>query len=833
MAVPMNQAQAVDVLSNRRRVFGLRFGAASLVLFGLIDAAIQGFTPGPLAVRVGWAATALLAAEGLTRSGERARPWLLGALGFVSPLFYAGLLCFRGGTTGVAFASFLAMPVFFAVLLAGEVEATVSVSLSTVVVGLGLLFSGGTRGGALAQWAMALTSSGAVAVYAALLQRRVRRAERRARFELEASEARFRAMADSAPVLIWLSEGERRFTWFNAPWLRFTGGSLEQQCGWGWAEGIHHDDLPRWLAIYRESFDARRPFTVECRLRRSDGEYRWVIFNGVPRVDERGVFEGYVGSGIDLTDRIEAHNRLEAVSRYTRSLIEASLDALVIVDPDGVITDANQATELATGVSREALVGTDFASYFTSPLRARDGCLRALTDGTVTGVALALRHRDGTLIDVLYSASVYRGEDGLVRGVLASAHDVTEMRRVERALAEASRAATTANQHKSQFLANMSHEIRTPLNAIIGLSQLGLAEPDPRKIRDYLGIILDSGTGLLGVINDVLDFSKIEAGHLSLEAEPFNLSALLVSLHEALSVAAGVRGVPLRLHVDTAVPTAVVGDAVRVRQVLTNLLSNAIKFTSSGEVSLTAEIGPAGELCFAVRDTGIGISTTQLATLFRPFTQADMSTSRRFGGTGLGLSISRQLARMMGGDLEVESTPGQGSTFRFHVTFGVANPAQVAECQTRGLTRASETREHLAVLKGCRVLLVEDNHVNQLLAHTLLAKAGIEVTLAENGHEAVELATNPAARFDAILMDVQMPEMDGYEATGAIRARLGVASPPIIALTAHAMAEEHERCLAAGMVAHLSKPINVRELYATLIQCITPGRSRVRAPTAA
>jgi CheY-like chemotaxis protein len=232
-----------------------------------------------------------------------------------------------------------------------------------------------------------------------------------------------------------------------------------------------------------------------------------------------------------------------------------------------------------------------------------------------------------------------------------------------------------------------------------------------------------------------------------------------------------------------------------------------------------------------VRDTGIGISPAQLATLFRPFTQADMSTSRRFGGTGLGLSISRQLARMMGGDLEVESTPGQGSTFRFRVTVGVATPTQVAECQTRGLTRATESREYSALLKGRRVLLVEDNHVNQLLAHKLLAKAGIEVTLAENGREAVELATNPTARFDAILMDVQMPELDGYEATRAIRACLGAASPPIIALTAHAMAEEDERCLAAGMVAHLSKPIDVRELYATLVRCTAAGRAR--APTAA
>jgi two-component system sensor histidine kinase/response regulator len=257
---------------------------------------------------------------------------------------------------------------------------------------------------------------------------------------------------------------------------------------------------------------------------------------------------------------------------------------------------------------------------------------------------------------------------------------------------------------------------------------------------------------------------------------------------------------------------------LRVRQVLTNLLSNALKFTpQGGQVELAVEAGHApGRLAFAVRDTGIGISPEQLAALFQPFSQADATTTRRFGGTGLGLSISRQLARMMSGDVTVESWPGQGSVFRFELALPEAAPQEALEFGLLASSGAGQLAEATRRLKGRRVLLAEDNKVNQLLARKLLGKVGIEVTLAENGLQAVELACDGERRFDAVLMDIQMPELDGYQATRALHARLGTDCPPIIAMTAHAMSEEQDRCREAGMVAHLAKPIDVRALYQTL-----------------
>jgi CheY-like chemotaxis protein len=256
--------------------------------------------------------------------------------------------------------------------------------------------------------------------------------------------------------------------------------------------------------------------------------------------------------------------------------------------------------------------------------------------------------------------------------------------------------------------------------------------------------------------------------------------------------------------------------------VLTNLLANAVKFTTRGQVELRVDAGAGGARRFTVTDTGIGMDRAQVARLFQSFTQADSSTTRRFGGTGLGLAISRQLARMMGGDLLVESTPGAGSTFHFEVLLAEATAAQVAQ-GAGSRAQPVRTPEVTAALTGRRVLLVEDNRVNQLLARTLLEKVGVEVSLAEDGLQAVEAACAGDRPPDAILMDLQMPLLDGYEATRAIRSRLGPASPPIIAMTAHAMAEERDRCLAEGMVAHLPKPIDVRALYSVLARWM-PGR---------
>ena len=380
-------------------------------------------------------------------------------------------------------------------------------------------------------------------------------------------------------------------------------------------------------------------------------------------------------------------------------------------------------------------------------------------------------------------------------------------------LRHSEQAAERANRAKSEFLANMSHEIRTPMTGILGAAELLLDDELAPGAREHGRIIQSSAQTLLGIIDGILDFSKVEAGHLKLEHVEFPLRETVDGVLRLLRAQAESKDVEVRLRLAEDLPARLVGDPLRLRQVLLNLVGNAIKFTDRGWVSLNVELdGWDSEgiwVSFDVTDTGIGISPDELDQLFTPFTQADSSTTRRFGGTGLGLVISQRLVELMGGRIIVDSDPGVGSTFAFSVRFLPADGSSTLE--EEGRRQASP----LPVSGPWRILLVEDNPVNQLVVSQQLRALGLEVSSATNGREALEILEREA--FDLVLMDCQMPELDGYEATRRIRQReIGGEHLPVVALTAHAMAGDREKCLAAGMDDYLSKPFSVEDFGAVL-----------------
>ncbi|TAN67658.1 MAG: PAS domain S-box protein [Methylobacter sp.] len=924
-------------------------------------------------------------------------------------------------------------------------------------------------------------------------------ARKQAQLLLQESEQRFRAVADAAPVMIWLAGIDKLCTWFNQVWLNFTGRSMEQECGNGWADSVHPDDLERCLDIYVNYFDRREPFRMEYRLKRNDGEYRWIDDHGVPLFGADGTFAGYIGSCLDITDMRQAQNQLQAshdlftelfrqvpgvvyqfrlfpdghysfpfasdsirdiyevtpeqvsedaapvfavmhpddyerivasvqesartlqpwqleyrvnlpkkgvrwlsglskpekledgstlwhgfitditeqiVARNEASKTKEALESvlssateisIIVTDPDGIIRMFNRGAERMLGYSSDEMVGKQSLAIIHEPEEAEQRgreltqelgrpvsgfkifVEKAIQSGQETrewtyvrkdrstltvslvltvirnrndeitgflGIAeditkrkqaqdernlllkiieespdfistadmqshlkylnaagarlvglpddvdlsalsikdmhpewaarrvlaegipavlrqgfwqgeTALQHRDGREIPVSQLLLLHRDASGNPLLLSTIMRDITVYKQAEQALRQAKEAAEGLAQSKSEFLANMSHEIRTPMNAIIGLSHLALNKEISAEIRDYLEKIYSSSNSLLGILNDVLDFSKLEAGRLTIDHSHFNIDVMLDNIRNMFVERAKEKHIGFKMDVAPDVPRDLVGDGLRLQQVLINLLGNAIKFTERGEVVFKITVSQTDQsqvrLLFCVTDTGIGMSAHDLDKLFQPFSQVDGSITRRFGGTGLGLAISHNLLQLMGGKFSVESSPGKGSCFSFEL------PLDVSPLSSRHRPEATSIpiEEDLdKVLIGVRILVAEDNLINQQVVREFLNLSGISVEMANNGKEAIALLENEA--FDAVLMDIHMPEMDGFAATKLIRSQARFAGLPVIALTAGVTKEERERCKAAGMNDFIAKPISPKRLLSTLVKWIKPIGSMVR-----
>ncbi len=417
------------------------------------------------------------------------------------------------------------------------------------------------------------------------------------------------------------------------------------------------------------------------------------------------------------------------------------------------------------------------------------------------------------------------------RYVEAVNEELRQWVKTEQALIVAKKEAEAASKAKSDFLANMSHEIRTPINAITGLGHLLLQTEMSPKQDNYVRKIQSASRNLLGIINDILDFSKIESGNLVLESVPFNLEEVLTNLSNLMAEEASRKGIDLVFSVEPDVPLDLSGDALRLTQVLTNLTNNAVKFTQKGRIVLRVETlqedctpeGGVVTLRFSVRDTGIGLTQDQIDNLFRSFSQADSSITRKYGGTGLGLAISRQLIALMEGDIAVSSKVGEGSTFYFTARFGFRKRCGEAPGSRFRTVRIEEEEGagETASLSGLRVLVAEDNSINRQVIQENLRRAGLQASVAVNGKEVV--AAIEKNRYDAVLMDLQMPEMNGLEAARVIRSDPRHHSLPIIALTAHAVAGDRERCLAAGMNDYITKPIEPDQLFTVLRKWLKPS----------
>ena len=533
-----------------------------------------------------------------------------------------------------------------------------------------------------------------------------------------------------------------------------------------------------------------------------------------------------------ITNReLEEHNySSKLASHNSHNLVEGILDPLVTINTKGEITNMNEAFVKITGMTRKELTDSDFFDYFTEQQKARKVYQEVFEKASVDDFPLTLRHKEGKLTDVLLNGSVFKDDQGIVLGAVIVARDVTDQKRIASELIEARIFAELATEiaeeakmnaesatiiaenavkAKQQFLSNMSHEMRTPMNAIIGFTKVVLKTELTSKQKEYLNAIKISGDALVVLINDILDLAKVDAGKMTFEKIPFKMKSSILSMLHLFETKIQEKNLKLITEYDSKIPDVLVGDPLRLHQIILNLVSNAVKFTLDGKIKVSVQLLHEEDdsviIQFAVTDTGIGIPEEKIGKIFENFQQASSGTSRLYGGTGLGLSIVKQLVEPQGGSLCVKSNVNEGSTFSFTLSFQKTS----ADVELENELLETDTK-----ISNIKVLVVEDIPLNQLLMKTLLDDFGFYRDIADNGKIAIEkLKEND---YDIILMDLQMPEMNGFEATEYIRKTMN-SKIPIIALTADVTTVDLAKCRAVGMNDYLAKPVNESLLYSKIV----------------
>jgi PAS domain S-box-containing protein len=650
--------------------------------------------------------------------------------------------------------------------------------------------------------------------------------------QLQTANERFDIASESSGIAIWEYDvRENTLTWDDRMYRLY---GIERENGVvtyrEWQDRLHPDDRGRYLAEVALALSGETNLQTEFRIVRPDGDVRHVKATAHVARAADGKALRMTGTNVDISGSKQAQLQLFKTSSLLRTILDSAAEiAIIATDPDLTVKVFNAGAERLLGYASEEVVGcaTPLRVHEADELRQLSAEVGAKEGRPLAGwevyVQPSMRdrphectfvRRDGRRLRMSQVVTAMHSYEGELLGYLSVSHDVSLQRQHELSLREATSRAEHANSAKSQFLANISHEIRTPMNAVVGLCYLlGRTELSAEQSA-FLGQLEVASKSLLAIINDVLDLSKIEAGELLVERTPFCPRALVDEVVDVMRIHADVKGIAFRVAVADTLPEWLEGDPTRLKQILTNLLSNAIRFTDHGSVelraSMEAESAAGVNIKFVVIDTGIGITKDAQTRLFSPFAQADASITRRFGGTGLGLSIVKSLVTALGGELHLESAAGVGTEFTIVLTMS-ACPAPAAaldpgETVTRGLPG----------LTGVRVLVADDSDMNLNVVKSILELEGAQVSFARNGREAFDRLQADAHEFDVVLMDVQMPLLNGHDATRLIRSELGLVDLPIIALTADALSSARDLTAAAGSDDFILKPFEA----ATLVRCI-------------